>query len=343
MARCCLISLVAAASLLGASCASLSTVQPNTLAATPPVESGGKENCSAGADNQPKKLLEWTTNRKHEEKEGTANGEPTGTESGSATGKKDDGKSDAGEPESTEEKRLDPDRPHLPESSTTVGMGRTMLEAGYTFDAKGSSFRSQTYPEAILRIGMLADWFELRIGESVISQRNSKSALNSQNENGVQDLYLGIKLALTEQQKYLPESALVLQMTVPTGARSTSADQVLPGVNYDASWEIVKDRAGIEIVLSANGLKDDVHHTYVNLASGVTGLYNLTRKLEAFAEWDALYPAAAVGPLTGPQHYAVGGLVYYLNDNFEVDIRAGAGLNEHANDLIAGAGFSVRY
>src|SRR5712664_1842146 len=43
-----------------------------------------------------------------------------------------------------EPKRLDPDRPHLPESSTAVGKGRIVLESGYTFSEKGSSFTSQS-------------------------------------------------------------------------------------------------------------------------------------------------------------------------------------------------------
>src|SRR5439155_8754296 len=44
-----------------------------------------------------------------------------------------------------EEERLDPDRPHFPEATTTVGKGRVILESGYTFTEKRSSFSSQTY------------------------------------------------------------------------------------------------------------------------------------------------------------------------------------------------------
>ena len=75
------------------------------------------------------------------------------------------------EPE--EEERLDPDRPHLPEASTTVGKGRIVLESGYTFTQKGSSFSSHAYPEALLRIGLFADWFEFRIGQNFLSQEHT--------------------------------------------------------------------------------------------------------------------------------------------------------------------------
>jgi len=39
----------------------------------------------------------------------------------------------------------------------------------------------------------------------------------------------------------------------------------------------------------------------------------------------------------------VGGLVYFIMNNLEVDIRAGVGLNKRANDFLTGVGFAVRY
>jgi len=74
---------------------------------------------------------------------------------------------------SEEDERLDPDRPHFPEATTTVGIGRAILDSGYTFTKKGGSFVSHSYPEALLRIGMLADWFEFRVGQNVVSQQES--------------------------------------------------------------------------------------------------------------------------------------------------------------------------
>ena len=52
--------------------------------------------------------------------------------------------------------RIEPDRPHFPEASTTVGLGRAVLESGYTFSSDGSSFRSHSLPEALLRVGVFA-------------------------------------------------------------------------------------------------------------------------------------------------------------------------------------------
>jgi hypothetical protein len=45
----------------------------------------------------------------------------------------------------------------------------------------------------------------------------------------------------------------------------------------------------------------------------------------------------------GPQHYADAGFLYYLPDDFEIDVRSGSGLNRHAQGFFAGTGFAVRY
>jgi hypothetical protein len=230
-----------------------------------------------------------------------------------------------------ETRRLDPDRPHLPEASTAVGKGHVVLESGYTFAEKGS-VRTHSYPEAVLRVGMFADWFELRIGQNFVTQAQT-----------VGDLYVGAKLALTEQRGYLPAIAVIPQMTVTDANRADADGRVLPGLNVDCGWELLKDRFAIELLIATNRVRDDAHGSHLEVATGLTAVVNLRRDLEAFVEWDAFYPVAASGPASGARDYAVGGLVYFITDNLAVDVRAGVGLNRQANDFLAGAGFSVRY
>ena len=71
--------------------------------------------------------------------------------------------------------------------------------------------------------------------------------------------------------------------------------------------------------------------------------YALCNKLSDYAEWYAFYPTGAVSPDVGPQHYFDGGFFYKVTDNFQLDIRAGVGLNRHADDYFIGSGFAVRY
>ncbi len=242
---------------------------------------------------------------------------------------------------SDEDERLDPDRPHLPEASTAVGIGRAVLEGGYTFSEKESSF-SHSYPEALLRVGAFAEWFELRIGQNVLSEGRTVDGKRA-STTGAQDLYLGVKAALTEQQQFLPAIAVIPQATVPTGSRTETAGRLLPGLNVDCAWEVIKGLVNVELLMAANRVRDDPHHSHLELATGLTGAVNVTRHMEIFVEWDAFYPVAGTGRPAGSRDYAVGGLVYFITKNLSVDLRAGAGLNARPNDFLAGTGFAVRY
>jgi Putative MetA-pathway of phenol degradation len=240
-----------------------------------------------------------------------------------------------------EEDRVDPDRPHFPEASNTVGKGRIVLESGYTFAKKGETFVLHSYPEALLRAGVFADWFEFRIGQNLADQRQTNEDVTT-TASGAQDLYLGMKLGLTEQKGILPQIAVIPQMTLPTGSSTLTAHRILPGVNIDLAWQVVKDLFGIEFLLSNNFVQDETQNTGFQVATGLTGTFQLTKNLEAFAEWDAFYPTGAITS-SGPQHYAIGGLVYFVTPNFAVDARAGVGLNSRSNNFLAGVGFAARY
>src|SRR6516162_2656549 len=248
---------------------------------------------------------------------------------------------DKGKEGSDGEERLDADRPHFPEATTTVGKGRAILESGYTFTQKGDSFLSHSGPEALLRVGMFADWFEFRIGQNFLHQRQTAGVTTT--ASGAQDLYLGVKLGLTEQHGWLPATVVIPQMTVPTGSAEVTARKVLPGVNVDFGWEVIKDLFNIELLIANNFVQDDLgissHH---ELATGLTSVFQLTKKLEIFAEWDAFYPTGGLGS-AAPRNYAVTGLVYFVTPDLQLDMRAGVGLNHAANDFLAGVGFAARY
>src|SRR5262245_8730113 len=63
------------------------------------------------------------------------------------------------------EQPLSSDRPDFTESSTTVGCGLVQIESGYTFtldESGGIRTVNHSFPEALARIGLFADWFEAR-------------------------------------------------------------------------------------------------------------------------------------------------------------------------------------
>ena len=137
------------------------------------------------------------------------------------------------------------DRPDFTESSTTVGLGVKQVEMGYTytFDNDGTTqTKSHSYPEMLWRVGIYADWLELRIAYNFGDVFGATESTETRTTtSGGEDLYLGFKIALTPQDGILPETALVLQTTVASGDDVFSAGSALPGFNYIYSWALDND------------------------------------------------------------------------------------------------------
>ena len=128
-------------------------------------------------------------------------------------------------------------------------------------------------------------------------------------------------------------------------ARQEGKLVVASGPNPDMRVQLpaaFKDRFGIELLIANNQIRDELGGIQYQLATGLTGVFQASRQLELFAEWDAYYVRGGLAS-TLPEHYAVGGLVYFITPNLAVDARAGVGLNHRSNDVLAGVGFAIRH
>lgn len=231
------------------------------------------------------------------------------------------------------------DRPDFTEASSTVGAGVVQLETGYTFvmDRDGGSTSTQhSVPEALLRLGVYRDWLELRAGWNF-----SAEYLPAASTSGAEDLYLGAKFGLTLQDGLFPEMSVVPQFTVPTGSGSRTADRVLPGVNLLYGWDL-------NDFLSAGGstqfnqtIDGDTGSEFTEWAQSWTFGYTLGEQVGAYTEWFAFFPAGADSAQT--EHYLNGGFTLRPTDDTQWDIRIGMGLNDAADDLFCGIGYSVRW
>jgi hypothetical protein len=132
------------------------------------------------------------------------------------------------------------DRPDFTEASSTVGRGVVQIEAGYTFfhnNDAGVQTDQHSFPETLLRVGMFADWFEFRADWNYAVEDTTIAGATTQ-QSGAEDLTLGCKIGLTPQESILPETAIIIQFSVPTGGDAFTANEVLPGINYLYGWDI---------------------------------------------------------------------------------------------------------
>lgn len=236
------------------------------------------------------------------------------------------------------------DRPDFTEASSTVGRGVSQLEMGYTYfydDSAGTRTESHSYPETLLRQGFLADWLELRVGWNYGVETERISAPPSKTRiEGPQDLYLGVKFGLTQQQGFLPEMALVPQMTVPLGSAFT-ADRVLPGANWLYGWDLSEFMSFAGSTQFNLGVDDLTNDEYTKFAQSLTIGYTLSEKLGAYTEWFVIAPAGAES--VGTEHYFDGGFTYRWSNDLQFDIRAGKGVSAAATDFFTGVGAVVRF
>lgn len=309
-----------------------------------PLRSWRGECADAGVEGAGgKTLLAWTSAGKSEQ--GMDEKSKNGKNGDRSENEKKDGDNGEATSEAKEEEPLATDRPDFTEASSTVGKGRIQLESGYTFirdRSGGVTTTSHSYPEALLRVGALADWLEFRVGQNFGHTRTgSPHAVFS--AAGAEDLYLGVKLGLTEQERVLPEMALIVQTTVPTGEREFTTGKMQPGLNWLYGWDVIPDRLTLGGSTQGNKAFDAAGHGYVELAQSITVGYVLTERLGAYTEWFAFFPCGAIAPSVGALHYLDGGFTYKFTPNLQFDIRAGVGLSRLADDFFAGSGFAVRY
>lgn len=252
----------------------------------------------------------------------------------------------ADEPETGPAATIVTDRPDFTEASSAVGLGVRQFEMGYTFydyDNDGVAQRSMTYPELLARLGLLANWFELRLGWSMIQQTTDNGPpLPRETDVGSGDIYLGAKLWLTEQAGLLPEMSIMPQTLLPTGSEAFTNEQLLPGLAWLYGWEL-NEWLSIGASTQGNRSLDDSGKYYVQFAQSWTVNYQFTDRLGGYTEYFGFYPSGARDPDVKPEQYLDGGFRYLVTRDLQLDIRAGLGLTDASDDFFAGSGLSVRF
>jgi hypothetical protein len=269
-------------------------------------------------------LLTWPKDEGDKEKEGGEN--------------KDEGNNDE-----QKEEPLESDRPDFTDSSTTIGYQRIQIESGYTYTqaiAGDPAHDAHDLPELLVRYGV-AERLELRFAwdEGMVfdryTDRNSGRVVS---ENGSTDLDVGFKYALRKQDKWRPQSAIIVSVSAPVGSPAQSSRQVDPLVNYLYSWEFTK-KLSLNCSTGCLWTAESGDH-FSRFSQSASAEYELTEKLHVFNEWFAFFRRDSSD--SRPQHYYDAGLTYLVTPNFQLDWRAGLGLNDAADGFFTGCGLTIR-
>lgn len=243
--------------------------------------------------------------------------------------------------QSVEDEPLVTDRPDFTEASSTVGRGVVQSESGYTFTYNDSelddSLTKEDIFDILLRVGITED-VELRF-VWIYAGQHINSGPDAGAFDGAADLGLGTKINVSTQDALIPESAVILQSTVPTGAFVFSSREYEVGVNYLYSWELPCgwSLAGSTGVDTATDTGDNYEIYHQSVALGIP----IADGIGMYGEYFGLYTLNR--DVDFPENFFNGGFTVLLNNDVQWDIRAGTGLNQAALDLFGGTGLSVRY
>jgi hypothetical protein len=247
------------------------------------------------------------------------------------------------------EERIETERHDFTQSATTVGRGVVQIEAGYTFfyhDQDGEIETAHTGPESMFRFG-LSDDIEFRLRWDYAWQ-----AIDGQvEESGAEDLRWSFKLQITEQDECScrPTSALEINSSVPTGGEDWTTGRVGIGLDYIYQWEVAE---GTTVAGSTGfatdgfadfGLLPEDQAADKSLAmsqSAVVG-FELSESSTMYVEWFGIFSHGMEDDIV--VNVVNIGVDYYISNNFVLDVRAGKGLSDDADDFFSGIGGGYRF
>ncbi|MCG3130245.1 MAG: hypothetical protein FLDDKLPJ_00999 [Phycisphaerae bacterium] len=264
------------------------------------------------------------------------------------------GEPDTASPNDRGTSRRDPgplvtDRPDFTESTETVAPRWFQLEGGYTFtyDREGRQRRREHgAPELLLRAG-LAERVELRLGwagyawtelREDVARGGGRARGHEDWSQGAADVSFGLKVKLVDQAGLRPDFGVIAQATAPSGSPGFSSGDVDPEVKLLWAYELTE-----RLSLAGNvnlGVPTEEARRFVQSSASVSLAMSLAERVGAYAEYFGFYPNAHGADCA---HSLNGGLTFLITEDFQLDVRAGLGLNEEADDFFTGVGFAWRF
>jgi hypothetical protein len=231
------------------------------------------------------------------------------------------------------------DRPTDAASPLLVAPGRFQIESGYKVTESDSGTRS-TYrhlaPDLLLRAG-ITERLELRAFAPGWAWESGAG-----NTSGFSDISLGAKIHLAEENGLRPQSALLVEATLPTGSDELTADYTIPKVLFLGShtlsdrWSLTYNAGPSFVTSKVNGAREERVEWNYALGTAVA----LDHGLTVFAE---IFGAAIDDNRADDRRSLQAGATWLLSNRLQLDARAGSGLISSEPDWFVGFGVSLRF
>lgn len=236
------------------------------------------------------------------------------------------------------------DRPDATESAVTVDRGFVQIEAGYLFaslELRGEKVELSSIPTTLVRVGLAPkvelrfDWF------GYISESRDENGERS-DDSGPGNTALGLKIGLREERGAAPRLAILVDAILPTGDKGLRTERIDPRIRVLGSNTLSERLSlGYNLGFSALTLEDDAG----GFATHGVGTYTVSLGIGITERWGTFTEFFGFIPTSGPESPANlfdFGFTWLASNSVQLDVSGGVGLNDHADDWFASAGFSIR-
>ena len=218
---------------------------------------------------------------------------------------------------------IDTNRPGFSFTPGVVGKGRWQVETGIAFTQNDSNSDTLSLPNAEFRYGTgeQVEVFVSSLGWAEDDTDGSKAS-------GLQDVAVGAKIGISNPGA-ATQMAVLFQLSLPVGDDRFSSDEVDPAVAFIWTHSGRFNLAGTAKVSDAPG--------GARFDNGLKLPFTIDDRRSWFVEWEANIPESG-----GSSHWMNGGFQWLMQENIQIDLNAGVGLNDRAGDFRLGVGFSIR-
>ncbi len=229
--------------------------------------------------------------------------------------------------------RIETDRPNESELADLVPKKYLQLESGVYGEKISTSETDIIHPHTLLRYG-IGDWIELRLLTNFSTLRK-KMIPSDKIATGLEPLSPGVKISLLTQKNIIPSTSLLFHAGLPSlASKDFKAKHLAPEIR----------------LLMENSLSDNIELTYNagiewdGFESDPTWLYTISPGFDIGNRFEAFIEAYGYfNKHEAAQHTIDGGIEFFINKDFAVDICSGFGLNKSASSFFVTIGGSIRF
>jgi hypothetical protein len=247
-----------------------------------------------------------------------------------------------------ERDEIESDRDSFTPATTIAGRRRLIVESAYSFLDNRGFKETHSFPETILRFG-LTDRVELRLGWNAEIGGGSSEISGAAGEGDPfarqgkvereYTLSYGAKFRITDQDRWLPRSVVIVQGFTPTGGSPGTSTATALIATYAAGW-VFPNRWQFDGALRY-GFDSERGDRFNEWTPCAVLRVPLGEKLAVHAEYFGIFTTGKEANIV--RHYFSPGMRYLVTPNLEVGVRVGWGLNDQSARFFSNLGFGWRF